>query len=84
MPPVVADRSTPAFWKLSTMRALPVRLTSPAAFSGTAACAVTSVELPSSTLTAPVFEFHVTWARSFTVNARTPSTYSEYPAGACG
>src|SRR5690242_8607608 len=69
-------RSTPAFWNASTTRALPVRLTWAAVFSGREALNDTVVAEPSKMLTAPVAAFHVTWDRSLTVNARCPPTYT--------
>ena len=72
--PPVAVTSTPAFWKASTMRALPARLTCVAVLSMRAALNSTWVALPSRTLTAPVPEFHDTCARSLTVKARDPLT----------
>src|SRR5215468_10206652 len=72
--PPDAVTSTPAFWKASTMRALPARLTWLAVLSVRALENSTWVALPSSTLTVPVVEFHETWDRSLTVNARNPLT----------
>src|SRR6185437_7292269 len=67
-------RSTPARWNASTTRALPVRLTWVAVFSGREALNDTVVAEPSRMLTAPVAAFHDTCARSLTVNARCPPT----------
>src|SRR5262249_6000699 len=58
--PDAPDRSTPAFCIASVTRALSDRPTWLACFSGRLAWKLTEVALPSSTLTAPVVEFHVT------------------------
>src|SRR5690349_5693177 len=73
VPPGVALTSTPAFWNASTIRALPLRLTCDADSSDRAVLNDTAVLLPSRMDTAPVAEFHERWARSLTVNTRTPS-----------
>src|SRR5436190_2916193 len=72
VPPGDALTSTPAFWKASTVRALPDRFTWVAELSGWLLLNDTCVLLPSRMLTAPLAEFHDTWARSLTVNARAP------------
>src|ERR1051326_3686280 len=64
--------SSPALPNASTSRALPASDTWLAVDSATAALNDTVVELPSRIETAPVDEFHDTWARWLTVNARVP------------
>src|SRR5262245_43753088 len=72
-PPPALLTLTPAFWKASTMRALPASDTWVADSSVRAALNETVVALPSRMLTTPVVEFHDRCARSLTVKARRPS-----------
>src|SRR5215475_10799104 len=75
-------RSTPAFWKPSTIRALPVRLTCSAVRIGRTADSLTLVPLPSSTLTFPELVCHRRCASSLATDTRHPSSYSVSPIGA--
>jgi hypothetical protein len=75
--PVSSDRSTPAFWNMSTTRAFAARRMSAAEGTGEPALNSTPVELPSRIDTAPFFEFQTRWARSPTVKIRSPSSHAE-------
>src|SRR6185436_8337090 len=76
IPPVVDEMSTPAFWAMSTMRALPEWETLRTVGNEPLVLKLTVAGVPRM-VTVPLLEFQVRWVRSLTVKTRTPLRYTE-------